>query len=75
MLKVKDLIEQLQSMDPDANVHVMVSQNQPVEHVCVAVKQRKDFSDWVSEDQGRYATDVFLMQGSVIRPGNKKAWE
>ncbi len=87
-MKVYELIEIMQDMDPDADVWLMSQQDYPFEHRVAGVCQR---GDWVEEDPtdepwadgdrwGASETqlprsDVFILEGGQTRYGAKAAWD
>lgn len=78
-MKVRDLIEELEVMDQDAEVLIMIQENWPFECDLHGVVKREDFNDEDDEDGGDYGdgldpSDVFLVQGSQLRYGSKRAW-
>jgi hypothetical protein len=81
IMKVRELIAILQEKDPDANVLVMMQQNYPFECAFAGVAVREDFIEIDEEDEvrlaasGERANDVFLLEGSQLRYGSKRAWE
>jgi len=88
-MKVRDLIEALQNMDPAAEVLLMTQPSYPFENYCTGVVQRRDFTEYDDEaDEEDNAgersfhgsdcadpTDVFLLDGGQARYGSKAAWE
>ena len=87
-MKVRELIEILQEeMDPEAEVLIMSQQNWPFENTLAGVCQRSDLveeddGEAEDEDQGRGASgeelpanDVFLVEGTQLRYGSKRAWD
>lgn len=87
-MKVRELIEILEDMDPDADVFVMSQESWPFECSVAGVAER---GDWLEEDpeaepwsrRDRWgaseaqlpANDVFIVEGSQLRYGAKAAWE
>lgn len=96
-MKVSDLIELLEGMDPDADVFIMAQPNWPFEHSLSGVCQRSDFTEaddcdeeeeveeleeaprardrWSTSESQLPGNDVFLIEGSQLRYGNKNAWD
>ncbi len=95
-MKVSDLIELLEVMDPDADVYIMAQPNWPFEHGLSGVCQRSDFTEadecddddeengedtprgrdrWSASESQLPGNDVFLVEGSQLRYGNKNAWD
>ena len=96
-MKVSDLIELLEGMDPDADVFIMAQPNWPFEHGLSGVCQRSDFTEagecdddeeveereeaprgrdrWSASESQLPGNDVFLIEGSQLRYGNKNAWD
>ena len=87
-MKVNELIEILQGMDPDADVFVMSQESWPFECALAGVCQRSDFAEedpeaeplgdrdrWGASEAQLPMSDVFLVEGSQVRYGSKAAWE
>ena len=77
-MKVQDLIDILEAMDPEAAVLVMTQQNWPFENSVAGVAVREDFSDSDDEpgfDDGTAPNDVFIVEGGQLRYGSKDAWD
>lgn len=72
-MKVKELIEKLSDCDPDAEVLLMTQENWPFENEVEGVTERSDFTDKIPD--GGEKNDVFLVEGTQVRYGSKKAWE
>ena len=86
-MTVSELIEILEEFDPDAEVLLSVQPAWPFEHTLAGVCQR---SDLVADDDGEAededcprggggedlpANDVFLVEGTQLRYGSKRAWD
>ncbi len=93
-MKVRDLIELLEGMDPDADVFIMAQPSWPFEHGLSGICQRRDFTEpddfdddedveeaprsrdrWSGSESQHPSNDVFLIEGSQLRYGNKNAWD
>ena len=97
-MKVSDLIELLEGMDPNADVFIMTQPSWPFEHGLSGVCQRSDFTEpdecdeddqevaeledaprgrdrWSASESQLPGNDVFLVEGSQLRYGNKNAWD
>ena len=87
-MKVNELIEILQDMDPEAEVYVMAQRNWPFECSLTGVCQRSDFTEvedddgdepegdrWSADASRLPGNDVFLVQGDQRRYGDKAAWD
>ncbi len=94
-MKVSDLIELLEGMDPDADVFIMSQPHYPFELSVAGVCQRSDFTEtddyddeeqaeeeaprgrdrWSASESQLPGNDVFLIEGSQLRYGNKNAWD
>ena len=82
-MKVKDLIELLEDMDPEANVLIASQPNWPFEHSVAGVAVREELGD--DDDDGDEAerpyadgchgNDVFIVEGPQLRYGSKAAWD
>jgi hypothetical protein len=80
-MKVSELIEILEEMDPDANVLIMSQENWPFENAVYGVTVREEFLGEDAEEDGDDAdessgapSDVFIVEGSQLRYGSKSAW-
>ena len=85
-MNVKQLIEILEDLDPDAEVLLMSQQSWPFENGIAGVAVREDL---VEDDQdlddeereepryekGTAANDVFIVEGQQLRYGSKAAWD
>lgn len=87
-MKVHELIEILEDMDPDAEVFLGVQPAYPFEHAVAGVVQR---GDWVEEDETEEPwtdrdcwgasdgqlprNDVLILDGGQVRYGAKAAWD
>jgi len=78
-MTVGELIELLQDYDPEAQVLLMAQQSYPFENDLAGVCARADLEavrdDREDEAGVRRHTDVFLVEGSQLRYGSKRAWE
>ena len=87
-MKVHELIELLEEMDPEADVWLMVQPSYPFEHRIEGVCQRSDLAEpdpeaepwaerdrWGANESQLPATDVFLLDGGQARYGAKAAWD
>ena len=89
-MKVNELIEILQEMNPEAEVLVMSQQSWPFENTLAGVCQRQDLVDEGELDESAGedclrntvqdtpelpASDVFLVEGRQLRYGSKCAWD
>ena len=88
-MKVHELIEILQDMDPEADVYVMAQESWPFEHRIRGVCQRQDFTDadpeadappedgdrWGASESQLPQNDVFIVEGGQVRYGAKAAWD
>ncbi len=90
-MKVHELIEILQDMDPEADIWVMSQQNYPFEHSIAGVCQRGDWAEeddtdeageswtrgdrWSASESQLPANDVFIVEGGQVRYGAKAAWD
>jgi len=81
-MKVHELIEILEDLDPDAEVLIMSQENWPFENSLAGVAVREEMhreDDDEDEDDADYGeglrpNDVFLCEGRQLRYGNKNAW-
>lgn len=81
-MKVRDLIEELEMYDGDADVLIMTQPQYPFESSIRSVSSRDQFSapeggDSVSFDgfSRSKQTDVFIVEGSQVRYGDEGAWD
>ena len=87
-MKVHELIEILQDMDPDADVWLMTQQNYPFEHSIAGVAQRGDWAEsdetdepwtdrdrWGANEAQLPGNDVFTLDGGQARYGAAAAFE
>jgi len=88
-MKVQELIDILEEHDPDAEVLIMSQQSWPFENRVHGVTVRSamesgaeedgegedDAPDETEADDGRSASDVFIVEGHQLRYGSKTAWE
>jgi hypothetical protein len=74
-MKVCDLIELLEDMDPNADVLAMVQPRYPFEHRVEGAVQRGELLDSADESMDLDANDVFIVVGDQLRYGTKRAWE
>jgi hypothetical protein len=90
-MKVKELIEMLGDLNPEANVYVMSQSNYPFECALHGVVERQDFVEyddveggveitsnadrWTARDANLPRNDVFFVEGTQLRYGAKGAWE
>ena len=72
-MKVRDLIEILESCEPDADVLLMTQRNWPFENTCAGVTVRGEFQR-EGQDELEGTDDVFLVEGEQLRYGSKDAW-
>jgi hypothetical protein len=89
-MKVKELIELLGGLEPEADVYLMSQSSYPFECALHGVAERQDFTEYDGEDDvvesasqsDRWSApatalprnDVFLVEGGQIRYGSKAAW-
>ena len=67
-MKVKDLIEILDGMNPEAEVRIMSQKNWPFENSIYGVFARGEFEDAGNDE------DVFIVEGEQLTYGNSAAW-
>jgi hypothetical protein len=79
-MKVAELIEILEGMDPDAEVLIGSAPAWPFEYAIAGVTTREDVlaetedeNDPVYEDN-KAPSDVFLLEGEQLRYGSKLMW-
>ena len=75
-MRIRDLIDALEEIaendGDDVEVLIMSQPQWPFEYSFSRIVQRRDFDKDV--DEGDDATDVFLLEGSQLRYGDKDAW-
>lgn len=79
-MTVKELIRQLQEQDPQAEVLFMAQPRWPFEYsirreLVTRKELRDEGEDGDLESPETSPTDVFLVEGSQLRYGSKKAWD
>lgn len=74
-MTVADLIEALEGMDPEAEVHLMTQPEWPFEYSVLGVCRREDFEEEGFVEGEKEGRDVFLVEDVQLRYGNKGAWE
>jgi hypothetical protein len=81
-MKVKELIEILEDMDPDATVLLASQPAWPFEYSVAGVAVREDVGDDEDESDeekpyadGCHANDVFIVEGEQLRYGSKAVWD
>jgi len=78
-MRVRELIDMLADHDPNANVFVMSQPSWPFEVRILGVTSRYEFSEEDSnsaaDPRGISPSDVFIVEGSQIRYGDRGAWE
>lgn len=85
-MKVSELIEILEDLDPNAEVFIMSQENWPFENAVAGVAVREemleddeDLDDEEREEphyeKGTAANDVFIVEGQQLRYGSKAAWD
>lgn len=75
-MKVRELATLLSQKDPNAEVLIMAQRRWPYECRVAGVAERREF-DAPGErgDSSTLESDVFLVEGSVVRYGSRKAWD
>ena len=82
-MTVRELIEYLEQFDEDAQVLIMEQPSWPFEYSIDGVitreeliERRKEEDDGTAEElgYGMDKTDVFLVEGTQLRYGDKNAW-
>lgn len=75
-MKVADLIEELEGMDPEAEVMIVVQPSYPFECTIDRVVTRYDANcELDEEDEYGHNTDVLILQGDQVRYGSRKMFE
>lgn len=86
-MRVRELIEILEDLDPEAEVLVAVQPSWPFEHALDGVAVREDFTEMEDGDEEEPAgdrwtapagrlprNDVFIVAGDQLRYGSPNAW-
>lgn len=79
-MKVAELIDILQEMDPDAEVIIGSQENWPFECAIAGVTTREEVLAAQDRDEepayaeGTGPTDVFIVEGEQLRYGSKLMW-
>jgi hypothetical protein len=82
MMTVRDLMERLEDMDPDAEVRLMIQRHYPLEStvlgICDSKELRRDPEEG-DEEEGEEEDDdaetiVYIVEGSQVGYGLKTAW-
>lgn len=82
-MKVKELVELLEGMEPEANVYIASQPRRPMEYNLRGVVQRSDFDEDASGGAKSVTSDgveitgddVILVEGAWIQYGDRDAWE
>jgi hypothetical protein len=86
-MKVRELIELLEDQDPEAEVLLLSQPHWPFEYSIRGVTSRDEIheededrddegdEDDRDDDRDGALTDVFLLEGSQLRYGSKRAWD
>ena len=88
-MRVSELMEILDTMDPDAAVWLAVQPTWPFEHEIHGICERRDFTGcdddddddapdtdrWSASESELPANDVLILSGSQVRYGSKDAWD
>jgi hypothetical protein len=75
-MKVRDLIEALESYDPDAQVLLCTQSQWPLEAHLAGLTSREEMQgpDAAPPRDGA-SSDVLLIEGQQVRYGSKAAWQ
>jgi len=72
-MTVRELMERLEEMNPDAEVHVMLQRHYPMQSKLLGVCESEDLLE--DEDDERAGSDVvFLVEGDHVGYGVRSAW-
>lgn len=74
-MTVGRLIQLLESYEPETEVLLMSQPEWPFEYSISGVCQRDDFAELEDCNGEKKAGNVFILEGSQLRYGNKDAWE
>jgi hypothetical protein len=83
MMTVRELMERLEDMDPDAEVRLQTQQNYPHQHavlgVCDSAELHDDEDECEEEEEGDAGEGprsvVYIVEGSWLGYGLKSAWD
>jgi hypothetical protein len=73
-MKVKELIQALESYEPDAEVLMATQPSWPFENRVFGVVSREEMSPDAPPPHDGANTDVLLLEGTQLRYGSKAAW-
>ena len=75
-MTVRELMERLEDMNPDAEVHLMYQRHYPLESTLLGVCESSDLLDDEDADEDDEGNDdvVFLVEGEHVGYGMKSAW-
>ena len=74
-MKVRDLIQALESHDPDAEVVLCIQSQWPLEATLLGAVSREEMQGPDAAPSSGSSTDVLLVEGSQLRYGSKAAWQ
>lgn len=77
-MTVGKLIRDLQDYDEDLPVRLMMQPNYPFEYSIGGLVERSEFdsnTDDVTDPRERSKNCVFLLEGSQLQYGSKRAWD
>lgn len=80
-MKVREMIDILSQLDPEAAVYVAVQPGYPLEHFAAGVALRSELAE-EGEPEARVSpvaderpNDVLIVEGSFARYGDRRTWE
>ncbi len=82
-MKVRELIEALEDLDPESRVLLMTQQNWPFENSIYGITSRDELlrdpeddeeTDEETADPDGGPPDVFIVEGNQLAYGSKAAW-
>lgn len=73
-MKVKELIQALESYDPDAEVLLATQPSWPFENRVFGVVSREEMNPGGLPPSEGANSDVLLLEGTQLRYGSKAAW-
>jgi len=76
-MKVKELINRLEDLDPEMEVRIMHQQNWPFEYSIRGCTLRSEFEfpDEEEDSTEETADCVFIVEGTQLGYGNRAAWD
>ena len=74
-MKVRDLIEALESYDPNAEAILCIQSHWPLEAKLLGAVSREEMQGPDAAPSSGSSSDVLLVEGDQLRYGSKAAWK